>query len=111
MISVVCDYDFEIGKDIISRTLLQVEYERSDRVCDFLGTRGWITGKLRLQWERIQEKWRWRIDGKTLCVDLEEESGFVGPVWSRSIDMVFEEEVEHVLQAAPIAVVVGAMEL
>ena len=39
---------------------------------------------------------------------LEEESGFFETVWSRSIETAYEEYVERVLEAPPLAVCTGA---
>ena len=53
---------------------------------------------------------KWRRDGTPLCVYLDEYNGFVGPVWYRSIDTAYEEEVARVLEAAPLAASAGAVE-
>ena len=49
--------------------------------------------------------------GTTMCVDLEETNWFFGPVWSRSVETAYKEEVEPGLETAMLAVVVGAVEL
>ena len=54
LVSVVCDHDFYIGHNLIGRTIMQVEDEMSDGVCELLGLHGCRTGKLRSQWARMQ---------------------------------------------------------
>ena len=44
------------------------------------------TGKIRSQWERIWWAWKSCSDVTILCVDIEEDSGFVGTVSSRSVE-------------------------
>ena len=44
-------------------------------------------------------------------VGIQEDSGFGGPGWYRSIDTEYEKEGERVLEAAPLAVGAGAVEL
>ena len=44
-----------------------------------------------------------------LCVALEEDIGFVGPVWSRSVETSYKEEGEHVLKDVPLTVEAGAL--
>ena len=42
---------------------------------------------------------------------LEEDSGFGGPVWSRSVETPYEEKGDSVLKASKLAVVAGELEL
>ena len=49
VISIICDPLEEIRQDLFDLTILSVDYERSD------GIHGWVTGKLRLKWDRMQE--------------------------------------------------------
>ena len=56
-------------------------------------------------------QWLWLIDGKTLCVDIEEDGAFGGPVWSRSKEKANKEEVECVLKASSLEVGTEAAEL
>ena len=53
---------------------------------------------------------KWQRDGTLLCVYLDGYNGFFGPVWYRSIEMSYEEEVERVLKAALLAVSAGEVE-
>ena len=57
-------------------------------------------------------RWPWQRqrDGITLCVSLEEDNEFGGPVWYRSVEKAYGEEVERVLKAKPIVVGIGTME-
>ena len=45
-----------------------------------------------------------------LCVALEEDIGFVGPVWSSSVETSYKEEGDHVLKAVSLTLDAGAME-
>ena len=53
---------------------------------------------------------QWR-DVKTMCVNIEEENGFVGPVWSRYIETSYEEEVSFRPKDAPLTIGAGEVEL
>ena len=41
---------------------------------------------------------------------FEEDGGFGGPIWSRSVETSKEEEVDCILEAAPLAVDTGSVE-
>ena len=45
-----------------------------------------------------------------MCVSLEKNSGFVGIVWSSSVETYYEEEVERVLKDTPPVVGAGAVD-
>ena len=51
----------------------------------------------------------WENAVKLEGLGLEEDSGFGGPGWSRSVDIAHEEEVECVFEAALLAVGAGAV--
>ena len=57
------------------------------------------------------EQWLWQIDDTIIFVALEEDIGFVGLFWYRSLGASKEEEVYRLFEAAPLAVGAGAVEV
>ena len=49
-------------------------------------------------------QWYWHQKQQRDGISLVEDSGFGGPVWSRSMGTSEEEETEHVIKATPLAV-------
>ena len=114
LISIVYDHAFDIVHDLISLTLLQVQDERSDGIRDLPDAHVCRTGNLRLLWVHIIDQWWCQRCGTALCVALEEDSVFVGPVWSSSVQTSYEEKVERLLESTSItvgSVVVGLARL
>ena len=62
------------------------------------------TRKLSYKWARMQEQclWIWNIFVTTMCADIEEDIGCVGTVWYGYVGMSNDEEVGHLLKAAPL---------